>query len=117
MELTRNLRADTVSRLRPSPPWSIESSRPVAEAVQLMRWQKVGCLLVTRAGRLAGIFTERDLLARVLAPGLSLESPISACMTSDPVTITLKDVVRTAIKRMEKGGYRHLPVIDEGNRP
>jgi len=117
MELTRNLRTDTVSRLRPNPPWSIESGRPVSEAVQLMRWQKVGCLLVTRAGRLAGIFTERDLLARVLAANLSLESPIAACMTADPVTITLKDVVRTAIKRMEKGGYRHLPVVDEGNRP
>lgn len=117
MELTRNLRADTVSRMRPTPPWSIESSRPVSEAVQLMRWQKIGCLLVTRAGRLAGIFTERDLLARVLATGLSLETPLSACMTIDPVTITLKDVVRTAIKRMEKGGYRHLPVIDDGNRP
>ncbi len=117
MELTRNLRVDTVARLRPAQPWALESARPISEALQLMRWQKIGCLLVTRAGRLAGIFTERDLLARVFAAGLSVEAPISSAMTIEPATITLNDVVRTAIKRMEKGGYRHLPIVDDGNRP
>lgn len=82
-----------------------------------MRQWNVGCLLVTRTGRLVGIFTDRDLLTRVLAPGLSLAITIAECMTADPVTVQPKDPVRTAIKRMEKGGYRHLPVIDENNRP
>src|SRR5207249_8770227 len=90
---------------------------PVADAVRLMRWKKTGCLLVTRGSRLAGIFTERDLLTRVLAPGRSLDTPMSVCLTPDPVTVHPRDPVRTAIRRMEKGGYRHLPVVDESGRP
>ena len=117
MELLRNLRTDTVARLQPTPPWAVEADGPVADAVRLMRWKKTSCLLVTRAGRLVGIFTERDLLTRVLAPGRSLDTPMAACLTPDPVTVHPRDPVRVAIRRMEKGGYRHLPVVDDANRP
>lgn len=82
-----------------------------------MREAKVGCLLVTAAGRLVGLFTERDLLTRVLAHGLPLDTPIRSCMTSNPITVSPKDPVRTAIRRMQKGGYRHLPVVDENGCP
>lgn len=117
MELPRNLRIDSVTRLNPSPPRAIDAAQPVAEAVRIMREAKVGCLLVTSAGRLVGIFTERDLLTRVLARELSLDSPIRRCMTADPVTVHPKDPVRVAIRRMQKGGYRHLPVVDESGGP
>jgi CBS domain-containing protein len=117
MELLRNLRSDTVARLQPSPPWAVEADRSVADAVRLMRWKKTGCLLVTRGGRLAGVFTERDLLTRLLAPGRSLDTPMSVCLTPDPVTVHPLDPVWTAVRRMEKGGYRHLPVVDDANRP
>ena len=82
-----------------------------------MREQNVGCLLVTDAGRVVGIFTERDLLTRVLSRGRSLETPLRSCMTPNPVTVGPKDPVRTAIRRMQKGGYRHLPVVDDEGRP
>jgi CBS domain-containing protein len=82
-----------------------------------MREANVGCLLVTDAGRLVGIFTERDLLTRVLAKELALESAIRHCMTPEPVTVSPKDPVRLAIRRMQKGGYRHLPVVDESGCP
>jgi CBS domain-containing protein len=117
MELSRNLRIDSISRLDPSPPRAIDIAAPVAEAVRLMRQANVGCLLVTAAGRLVGIFTERDLLTRVLARGRPLDTPMRACMTAEPVTVGLKDPVRTAIRRMEKGGYRHLPVVGEDGCP
>ena len=117
LELSRNLKCDSVARLQPTPPLAIDAAEAVAAAVEAMRTGHVGCLLVTRGVRLAGIFTERDLLARVLAAGLPLDTPVLWCMTPDPVTVEPKDSVRTAIKRMEAGGYRHLPVVDEGNRP
>ena len=116
-ELSRNLRVDSVSRLQPTPPHAIEDREPVAAAVAAMRREKVGCLLVTRGGRLVGVFTDRDLLARVLAPGLPLGVPMAECLTPNPVTVQAKDSVQTAIKRMEAGGYRHLPVVDDRNRP
>jgi CBS domain-containing protein len=117
MELARNIRVDSVSRLDPSPPHGIAVDVPVAEAVELMRREKTGCLLVTANERLVGIFTDRDLLTRVLAKGYSLDTPTREVMTPNPITVGPKDPVRTAIRRMEKGGYRHLPVVDEEGRP
>lgn len=117
MELSRNLRVDSVSRLDPSPPRAVDAEATVADAVGEMRAGNVGCLLVTERGRVVGVFTERDLLVRVLAPGERLDTPIRLCMTAPAVTVAPKDSVRTAIKRMQKGGYRHLPVVDEGGRP
>lgn len=117
MELSRNLKIDSVSRLGPTPPREVEADRAVADAVAAMRAHKVGCLLVTAGGKLVGIFTERDLLTRVLAPGLPLSTPLRECMTSNPVTVGPKDPVRVAIQKMQDGAYRHLPVVDETNRP
>jgi CBS domain-containing protein len=117
MELWRNLKSDTVARLQPTPPRSIDADDAVSAAVELMRTERVGCILVTRDGRVVGVFTERDLLIRVLAPGLPLTTPTHQCMTADPVTVQPGDSVRTVVKRMEKGGYRHLPVVDGQNRP
>ncbi len=116
-ELSRDLRVDSVSRLSPPPPRLLDAAAPVAAAVELMRRERVGCLLVTRLGRVVGLFTERDLLTRILGPGRSLLVPMGGCMTPDPVTVHPKDPVRTAIKRMEAGGYRHLPVVDDARRP
>jgi CBS domain-containing protein len=117
MELSRNLRVDSVSRLEPTDPRAVDAGRTVADAVAAMREQNVGCLLITDAGRVVGLFTERDLLTRVLSPGRPLDTPIRLCMTPNPVTVSPKDSVRTAVRRMQKGGYRHLPVVDEEGRP
>jgi CBS domain-containing protein len=113
MELARNLKIDSVSRLFPTLPYKIESGRPVADAVALMRREKVGCIVVCHDGRLVGILTERDLMRRVLAPGLPMTTTIAECMTPDPVAVSSKESIRAAIDRMEQGGYRHLPVLDE----
>jgi CBS domain-containing protein len=117
MELRRNLKIDSVSRLSPTIPHIIEAERLVTAAVELMREHKVGCLLVTRHHKLVGIFTERDLLVRVLAAGLPLNVPITEVMTANPVTVDPKDSVQMAIKKMQSGGYRHLPVVNGDGRP
>jgi CBS domain-containing protein len=117
MELARNLRKDPVSRLDPSPPWSVERSATVADAVALMRRENVGCVLVCEAGRLAGLFTERDLMCRVLAVGKPLSMPIAEVMTPEPVTVLPRDPIRIALRKMKSGGYRHLPVVDDDSRP
>ena len=67
MELTRNLMVESVGRLRPTLPLCVPAGEPVAAAVAVMRREQVGCLLVVRDGELVGIFTERDLLTKVLA--------------------------------------------------
>ena len=117
MELARNLKVDSVSRLQPTPPLRIDPEQTVADAVGLMRERRVGCLLVCRGDRLLGVFTERDLMRRVLAAGLPLTTPVGACMTPDPVVVRPKEPIGAAIRRMEEGGYRHLPVLDETGGP
>jgi CBS domain-containing protein len=117
MELSRNLRVDSVSRLVPTAPREVPAEATVAEVVEVLRTERVGCVLVVRHGKLVGLFTERDLLTRVLAGGLPLTGPVSAVMTPDPVTVGPKDPIRLAVKRMQSGGYRHLPVVDEAGRP
>jgi CBS domain-containing protein len=117
MELARNFKVECISRLHPTPPRHIGPEQSVAEAVALMRQYEVGCLVVTKEDRLVGIFTERDLMQRVLAAGLPLTTPVSACMTPDPVVVDEKESIRAAVRRMEEGGYRHLPVIGDTGKP
>lgn len=117
MTLARSLKIDSVSRLMPTPPHRLSSGHTVADAVDLMHREQVGCLLVCDGERVVGIFTERDLLRRVLATRLPLSTPLQQCMTADPVVVGSKNSVGSALRRMQKGGYRHLPVLDETGQP
>ena len=117
MELTRNLMIESVARLNPLPPRCLDSTGTVAAAVELMRKNRVGSVLIVEEKKLVGIFTERDLLKKILAAGRSLGVPITAAMTSNPVSVNVRDSVRRAVERMQAGGYRHLPVVDERDHP
>ena len=117
MELARNLRTDHVSRLEPTPPRIVDRSASVASSVALMRSEGVGCVLVCDEGKLVGVFTERDLMCRVLAVGKALTLPVVDVMTPAPETVRPTDNIRLAVRRMRAGGHRHLPVVDEENRP
>src|SRR4051812_5387741 len=101
MELARNLKIDSVSRLQPSRPITLDRQASVADAVSLMRENKVGCLLVTDARKLMGVFTERDLLRRVVAAGKPLDTAVGDVMTADPITVSAQDSIRQAIQKME----------------
>lgn len=87
----------------------------VREAARLMAERRVGAVLVTEAGRLAGIFTERDLLNRVVAVGLDPDATaLAAVMTRDPATIEDGTAIIEALRAMQSGGFRHLPVLRRG---
>jgi CBS domain-containing protein len=117
MDLAKNLKIESVSRLQPTPAIQVAPSQAVAAAVEMLRRQEVGCVLVCDGEELVGVFTERDLLQRVLAPGRPLSLPVAEVMTPRPVVVQAKDSIGSAVRRMEMGGYRHLPVVDEEGRP
>ncbi|HZU37511.1 MAG TPA: CBS domain-containing protein [Gemmataceae bacterium] len=117
MTLARNLKVDSVSRLHPTAPRQVTPTDTVAQAVALMRQERVGCLLVCQDQQVVGIFTERDLMKRVLAAGTPLTVPVAKCMTPHPVTVHPKEPITAAVRHMVEGGYRHLPVVDEEGRP
>lgn len=87
----------------------------VSEAARLMKQHNIGALMVVAGDKLAGIFTERDGLFRVLAQGLNGETtPLGSVMTANPQTISSDANFTTALQMMHDGRYRHLPVVDDG---
>jgi CBS domain-containing protein len=117
MDLARNLKVESVSRLQPAPALQVRPSQTVAEAIALMREQRTGCVLICEQGQLVGIFTERDLMRRVLATGKPLTLTLAEVMTPAPVVVQTKQAIGVAIHQMQEGGYRHLPVVDELGKP
>ncbi len=85
----------------------------VREATQAMARRRISALMVIDRDRLVGIFTERDLAAKVVAIGLDPDTtPVSAVMTPDPDTLAPDDTAHQALMMMRASGYRHLPVVD-----
>ena len=70
-------------------------------------------MLVTEGGRVVGIFTERDALMK-LAGRPSTDGAIRDVMTTDPVVLRAADSVAVAIQKMAVGGFRHIPLVDDG---
>jgi signal-transduction protein with cAMP-binding, CBS, and nucleotidyltransferase domain len=84
----------------------------VTEAVGRMSRAQVDAVLIVEDGALAGIFTERDLLRRVIASGRSPErTPLATVMTHDPVVISSIENRRAALEAMRRQCCRHLPVV------
>lgn len=90
----------------------------LGEVIRLMRERRQGCALVTRNGRLAGIFTERDVLMKIVGMPVDLErTAVAAYMTPDPVTLPADAIVAHALNKMAVEGFRHVPLVDAEGRP
>jgi len=110
---------DTVGVLGPSEPICLREAAMVTEAAQrMLQARQAAVLVVDAAGRLTGIFTERDLLTRVVGRGLDPKgTPLSAVMTPDPEVLSLRDRVAYAVHCMSVAGYRTVPLVDDLRRP
>jgi CBS domain-containing protein len=88
---------------------------PVARAARRMTRLNVGAVLVIQESRLVGIMTERDIVFRVVAPGLDAEATrLAQVMTPEPVTIPHDLPLGAALVVMHRQGFRHLPVMKDG---
>ena len=96
-------------------PVTASADMTVAAAARLMKEQRIGALLVLQEGRLAGIVTERDALFRVIAEGRDpKKTRIAEVMTANPRTIAPDRPFGHALHLMYEGGFRHVPVVDNG---
>jgi CBS domain-containing protein len=95
-------------------PLTLPSTTSIQEACRSMRERRVGAVMVTDAlGRLAGIFTGRDGVCRVLAERLDPgRATLAEVMTRKPDTMPPNKTAIEAMRAMQDGGYRHLPVVD-----
>jgi CBS domain-containing protein len=93
----------------------IEPGWTVRTAAERMAERNIGAVAVVEGGALAGVFSERDIMSRVVARGLNPESTsVSSVMTKDIVVADPHEHVDDALQKMHAIGSRHLPVVDHG---
>lgn len=93
--------------------YSIEADRSVLEGARFMMEHNIGALPVLRNGELAGIFSERDIMNRVVAVGRSPgTTKISEVMTPNPKAVSVQETVENCLFLMREFGFRHLPITD-----
>ncbi len=92
-------------------PATVDVDAPADAAIARMRADGIDCLLITEAGRLVGIFTERDAVLKLAGRPVA-GVPIALVMTPDPVVLRHDDTLGVAINKMAVGGFRHIPIVD-----
>ena len=110
------------SVLPPRKPLVFSPNDSVTDAMRAMQAEHRGCVLVTRdgspGGPLAGIFTERDVLFRIVDRGRNPATlPLGEVMTRDPERLRVEQPVAAVLQMMSVGGFRHIPIVDDGDRP
>ncbi len=93
---------------------SIGPDTSVAEAATSMGERRVGSALVMEEDRLAGIFTERDIVRALGAHHDAAGHPVSEWMTPDPMTVPPATGAAEALRTMLERGFRHLPIAEGG---
>jgi CBS domain-containing protein len=117
-DLESALLLETLNNVTTQPPLVVDAGATLAETIGRMREGSRGCALVIEAGRLVGIFTERDVLMRVVGRPIDFErTAIRDYMTCDPVTLPSDSSVAFALNRMLIEGFRHIPLVDQQGHP
>jgi CBS domain-containing protein len=96
--------------------YSVDAESSVLEAARFMMEHNIGAVPVLRDGELVGIFSERDIMNRVVAigrsPGTTL---VSEVMTANPKAVSVSETVENSLFLMREHGFRHL-LITDGNQ-
>jgi len=106
-----------IRALDPKPVASVSESATIRAAIQQMLDREVGAVLIERGGRAIGIFTERDVLRRVVRMGIDQGRPVREVMTPDPETLGPDDGIAFALNRMIVRGFRNIPIVDDAGVP
>ncbi len=106
MDRLPNARDQRVSVLQTDDYVAVSPHTPLSQAIEAMKEDEGGCVIVSDDGRVAGIFTERDLLTRVLGENADLESPISKWMQ--------QATIGEAVRLMNERSFRNIPLVKKG---
>ena len=96
----------------------LDENATLRETIDKIQQFHVGCVLLKKNGKLSGIFTERDIVQKVVGNRHDLEKEkVLTFMTKSPDALHLKDPIAFALNKMIAGGYRHIPIINFDNKP
>jgi len=110
---------DAVNLLSPSEPICLPATATVHEAItKMLANRRAAVVIVDGDGRLIGIFTERDVLTRVVGQSRDVQgTTLAEVMTRDPEALSPQDRICFAVNRMNNAGYRTVPLVDAERRP
>lgn len=111
--------AKSVGLLNPPEPVVMGEDDSVEDALARLKQHRIGCIVITDDhGKVSGIFSERDAILKVFGTELDPSTtPLSAVMTHSPHTEPMTCTLAFALNMMSEGGYRHIPLVDEGMFP
>jgi len=96
--------------------FTVQHTAMVAEAVRVMTTRNVGIVTVLDDDRLVGVFSERDVVRRVVDRGLDpARTPVGQVMTTEVVVADAEENYQSAMHKMDQANVRHLPVVSEGH--
>ncbi|MBI5595109.1 MAG: CBS domain-containing protein [Elusimicrobia bacterium] len=99
-------------------PWlSLDEATGYGAVLEKLREHHTGSLVVTRAGKVVGVFTERDVLNKCFLEGTRPGTPLRELMTPAPATLPLGATVKEAIALMNQRRIRNLPLVGESGTP
>jgi len=107
------LRTEQARQVARPEPLTVQRGTPLGEALRQMQAARGETVLVCDGHRLVGIFTEHDVLTRVIGRDAPADGSIDEFMTADPHTIDADATLHAALTAMERGGYRNLPLVEE----
>jgi len=96
--------------------YTVESQQSVLDVARFMVERNIGAVPVLEGGKLVGIFSERDIMKRVLVEGKDpKKAKVSDVMTPNPLVVTADESFDNCMVLMKQHGFRHLPILD-GNK-
>jgi CBS domain-containing protein len=92
----------------------IEPSTPLHQAIERMKEDDGGCAIVCEANRIVGIFTERDLITKIIGEGVDMNAPVSQWMTGVVETLASDATLGDVVELMNRKGIRNVPLVTDG---
>ena len=112
---SRQARQDSVNSMETDDYVCIAPSTPLSKAIEAMSQDEGGCAIVcAEDGSVVGIFTERDLLTKIVGQQMDLNAPVSNWMSPVVATLTPEATIGDAVSIMNDKGYRNVPLVKNG---
>jgi CBS domain-containing protein len=112
--IVRHARAESVSQMQTDDYVCIEPSTPLSQAIEVMKRDEGGCAIICEGDRVVGIFTERDLLTKIVGQSVDMSAPVRNWMSPVVATLTPEATIGDAVMVMNDKSYRNIPLVKDG---
>jgi CBS domain-containing protein len=104
----------SIGLLNPPPAKLVLKDTSLVDVINILKEDSSGAVLICEPNdKLIGIFTERDVVKKIITQNIDLNSKISEFMTINPMSVKMTTPLAFALQLMSEGGFRHVPIVDE----